>query len=144
MLCAFKRLLIWMLLAALPVQGLAAVSKAVCGPAHHQPPVVQSMHRMQPDDISQQGAHAGHAQEATHAVHQATAADDAGKKESGTYSTNYCSACAACCVGAAAPPSAAIVPSMAGTSSSKVAFQPLRMVSIVPAGLERPPKSSLV
>lgn len=146
--------LIWLLLAALPIQGMAAVVNASCaagaddahavmtsasvhgGPdmnmaatadAHRDDAHPPLMAMSATDDV---GVHAGH--------HVPTQPGDHG--HSSTHAHAGCSACASCCFGASAPPPAALAPTAIGHSDA-VALSPSPLfVGFVPPALERPPR----
>ena len=144
MLRILKTLLIWFMIAAMPVQGLAAVVKASCGPAHH-------------DGLS--ASKAGHVHDAAHGAADAHHHHD-GEQQAGfdaepaeaspeashatAHGSSYCSACAACCVGAFAPPPVVVLPTVHDHSAS-VLIPPRHIApGYVPGGLERPPRSILL
>jgi hypothetical protein len=126
----FKTFLLWLLLAALPLQGIAAAVQTSCGPmAHHGATEVV----LQAQSHHHEGD--GLADSATVAVAKATSDSSDIKQKS-----SFCSACAACCVGAAAPPSG-VAPTSAYNSSLPAVVTPSPLVTgFIPAGLERPPK----
>lgn len=114
------RLLLWILIAALPLQG-SAVAFMSCGVGTAPSASVEH--------------HNGDAAAATHEEHCAQSATDHLSAPHGK-----CSHCASCCVGAAAPPA---VPSLlmptAFTTFAGSAVEPA-MTAYVPATLERPPR----
>ncbi|HYD81868.1 MAG TPA: hypothetical protein VEC06_18865 [Paucimonas sp.] len=139
---ALKSFLIWLLLAALPIQGIAAAAMLSCR-------AMQSV-AATPEAAHAEHAHHGNAAHAQHEAFDETAladrTDDADGAHSGHHSSGKhdastsCSACAACCIGAAPLPAAsnwAAVPN--GSEAVVVAPVPL-MTGFIPAGLERPPR----
>jgi hypothetical protein len=111
----FFRYLLWILIAALPLQGsIAAVVS--CQPG--APPLAAVRHM----DASAAPDHCQQADDAKAAGH--------GK----------CSHCASCCVGAAAPPMvpALVLPAALSSFAGNVA-EPA-MTAYIPATLERPPR----
>lgn len=152
-------LLIWLLLAALPIQGMAAVVNASCaagaddahavmtsasvhaGPdmnmaatadTHRNDAHHQDLHhpRMLMAATDDVSVHAGH--------HVSTQPGDHG--HSSTHAHAGCSACASCCFGASAPPPAALTPTAIGHSDA-VALSPSPLfVGFIPPALERPPR----
>lgn len=135
-----KTFLLWLMIAALPVQGAAAVFQASCGPRHHGSPVVAAA----------EGADQHHAVSAPHTHDGADAepGSDRAQNDEKVASikpaklpvSSYCSACSACCAGAAAPPpSISLTPTFltveAATLSAVVSFG-----GFIPAGPERPPR----
>lgn len=65
-------------------------------------------------------------------------ADSSNTKQ--THKTSYCSACAACCFGAAAPPSSVPAPPTFDTVTVAILPPAVSYTGFIPAGLERPPK----
>jgi hypothetical protein len=133
-----KTLMLWLLLAALPLQGIAAAMQTTCGPMEHGglAEATMSVHLHE---------HGGDALDAgdtvatdTGAAVKSAMSHDTSPDDSHDHAT--CSACASCCVGAvAAPPAAVVTPAYGSSLPSAVAPVPL-VTGFVPAGLERPPK----
>ena len=143
----FRTLLIWSLLLAVPVQGMAAATMAVCGPSHHA-----SAASAQPGHGAS-GVHAHHSGDAPSAQHhhgatpQAETADAAPAGAAATppltqADDQKCSACASCCSFSAVPSAAIDVP--------VPAISPTRFSAVVPRidafaadGPDRPPRTVL-
>jgi hypothetical protein len=134
------RLLLWFFIAALPLQGLAAVLRMCCdqtatASAPHDA-VTPSVHAhcadmaAQPAPVAPSAAHG--------ADHQPQpAGHDAAKVSS-------CATCGAVCLGAAMMPAGAPLPPRLTTPSSAVAIAPdVLLTGHIPAGLERPPRPLL-
>jgi len=129
--------LLCLLMAALPLQGLAAVVKASCGAVHHNP----TMQPLPPaDDAHERHVHhdpAGHgtAGNAADFHHR-----DLQAGESNADVSEHCGSCASCSAGGAVLPGtgraglAESAPTLAPPASTTL------LAGIVPAGLERPPK----
>ena len=132
-----KTLLLWLLIAVLPLHAVATTMSASCGPIHHQAMqgVLSSSNHY--DDV--EASHLQQEREADTANFTTdTSSDETPSGESSKYST--CSACSASCVGASAPPSASkLPPAFNGAESVIVAAAPL-VTGFIPAGLERPPR----
>jgi hypothetical protein len=136
-----KTILLWLLIAALPIQGWAAAVKATCGPAHHDslaaaatPPIHHH------DAMSHHHDHDGHTvSEMTSAAGEdfSSAVDESPDT---TSKSAYCSACAICSVGAVAPPSMASSPPKLAVSEFIVAHPAILFTGHIPTGLERPPR----
>lgn len=141
MLRLLKILLLWMLFAALPVQGFAASMGMSCGQGHEKAPAAAvSMHVM--TDAGMHHRHEG-GDDDRHAAGLAHvgSADHAGDHGAHPHTHTSCSACAACCTGAAAPPLAfSPLPALTGGDGTFLAPLPL-FVGVVPAGIERPPRA---
>ena len=108
------RFLLWLLIAALPLQGIAAAVKTCCGQTHAA-------------SAQAQAHHGGDCAEAGAKVHdQCTGAS--------------CGACASCCLGVAALPAPLVfIPVFFATPAIESA--PATPVSgFIPGGLERPPR----
>lgn len=148
----FKTLLIWLLVIALPVQVTAAVIKSSCGTDHH----AMTTQHLAPEPARtfdhHHGAHgAAHSVQPEHASAQADLADaalsttdaipaDKPVKHDG-HST--CSACAACCIGAVAPPSAHVKTPHFTDFTTRTVLSSKFLSGFIPAGLERPPRDFL-
>ena len=127
---ALTTFLLWLLIAALPLQGFAAAVQASCATTAH--------HAAAQMDVPAQ-SHAEHG----HSAHHDDAAGDATEAGHGTigkHTGSSCSACASCSVGASAPPCLSIG-SLAYGNSQPVVSSPAPLVTgFIPPGLERPPK----
>ena len=136
-----KTFLLWLLIAALPIQGMAAVIKASCGPRHHDMPSV-TMSVVEHHHHSNFTPHQHDMADMNVAADVESAANttDDFQNPKHVHKTSYCSACAACCVGAVAPPSILSLASPR-TKGETVAIPPLvSFTGFIPASLERPPK----
>lgn len=131
-----KTLLLWLLLAALPLQGMAAALQTACGPTERNGSsgTAASMPSHHHHDGDTGHAHVADGDTASESPTSSDKSSDAGHTHSG------CSACASCCVGAAAPPSTLDLPAVHG-DSLPVVISPIPLVAgVVPGGLERPPR----
>jgi hypothetical protein len=124
-----KTFLLWLLLAALPLQGLAAAMQSSCGPTkHHDAPSAIASAQSQSDH--HHDVHADHA--AGHAL--------ADHPAPGEHASASCSACSSCCVGAIALPAGSMAaPVYRAAVPVAIAF-PLLLADFIPGGPERPPK----
>lgn len=155
---ALRRLLVWIMVLAMPVKGMAAMAMLACGPAHVAPPAA----------AAPQAHHAGHAHQAApavqaghahaplhstlpaahhadHAVADPTPPADAGHDPAGDLSASVkhkCSACAACSAGAALPsqPPALLAAEPAPAQFAAAAVSAFRFVT---DGPDRPPRPLL-
>lgn len=129
-----KTLLLWLLLATLPLQGMAAAMQAGCGLPEHGGSADKTM--------SVQGHH--HGGDVTKMAGMDEADDGAAMshdKSSGEkHEHARCGTCPACFAGAFAPPSAAVVTAAHRSSLPSVAAPAPFVAGFVPAGLERPPR----
>jgi hypothetical protein len=133
-----KTLMLWLLLAALPLQGIAAAMQAPCGPMErgNAPEMAMSVESHQHGGdvmaLSDPAATDVGAVAAPAMSHDKSPGDG---PEHGT-----CSACASCCMSAGAPPSAAVITPIYSNSLPSVVTPAPLLAGFVPAGLERPPK----
>src|SRR5437879_5124973 len=100
-----KTLLLWLLIATLPIQGFAAAMMS-CGPNHHESLSTAIMADEHHHDAKAAHRHL-HDDAAMSPVADGASSDFLTNKSPGTHKhkSASCSACAACCVGATAPPS---------------------------------------
>lgn len=138
-----KTLLIWILMAVLPLSAAAASIGMACGPGHQ--PVMQvamshdATHVMQDDaNHHHDGDHSGGLAAASMPAH----ADPGGADQADHATHSTCSACSAFCMGAVAPPSVSVsIPSFSGSEDLMVSAAP-RVSGFIPEGLRRPPRQS--
>ena len=130
-------LLVWVLVALLPLQGYAAAAMISCGPMHAEQALkVQKFH------------HGDHHSGRQHSHHESVGTSNSEPDEFPPALPDLlkfkCSACAACCTGAAAPSPS--IPFVSLTKSHVVTslFFDWSDHSVVPPGLERPPRTALV
>lgn len=133
-----KTLLLWLLLAALPLQGVSAAIKSACGPMEHHGSAEMTM-------SSQSHHHDGDAMEMPDTNVASGSADINSAKSvdqpfGDKHKHSTCSACATCCVGAVAPPSVAVMTSAYSSALPSVVTPTPLVTGFIPAGLERPPK----
>lgn len=84
----FRLFLAWLVLAAIPLQGMAAASMLFCGMGEHHAPAVVAKH-----DTAGEHDHSRHSHAAE--VQLEKTADDAGKKLPDV--AHKCPVCASCC-----------------------------------------------
>jgi hypothetical protein len=123
-----KSLLVWLLLFALPLQGMAAAVQASCT-SHHALMQAGAM----PAHASHLAGHVAHHHDSTHS------ANASGDK---LQDTGSCSSCASCCVGAIAIASQFDIAPVAGPVSGVIAALPPLFAGFIPSRLERPPRVS--
>lgn len=134
-----RALLLWLLMLALPMQGLASVRWANChdAPGGHAAVAVTKAASIQGHAPSGHDHHAGHGGHLDHGmVHaDASASDDA------EAATTTCSVCAACCVVAAPAPAPTVLASEQepGHATPATFGAP---PSAPPHRLERPPRAA--
>lgn len=121
----FLRSLLWLLVAALPLQGFAAVARLCCQP------VTLSISKV--------------AKPVAHCHQMADKADDGGKyiQPVGHQPGHDCGH-AACSVGASAPPSCLSAPVMVPVVSLLPLASSQFLDGHIPAGPERPPRTSFI
>ena len=129
----FKHLLVWLLVALLPLQAVAGSFGMTCAPVQPQSSQDVQGHSMPADD-----AHAGH-----HGGHASQAASD-GEQSSGHHdgklSHSSCSTCSAFCVGAVAPPSSLLPSPTFDGSDAVIVAPPALSVAFLQDGPQRPPR----
>ena len=148
----WRSVFIWLLVLAMPVQGVAALGMQHCAPTHErlvslassvQAPhahanmsAPMSAHLDAPVEALPAAANAApllataHGEHAEHAEHAVPAVDV------------KCSACAACCPALGLPVVAPELPDMPGAPGLAQLRLPL-VPSFVPGGLDRPPRNFL-
>jgi hypothetical protein len=137
-----KTLLLCLLLAALPLQGMAAAMQVACGPMEHH-----GLHDLTMS--AQPHHHDGDAMDMLDMSGIDPAGADAAMRSgmppdksvgATKHKHSACSACASCCAGALAPPSMPVLTPAHSPSLAIVASSAPLVVGFIPAGLERPPK----
>jgi hypothetical protein len=122
----FVRYLLWLLIAALPLQGVAAAAMA----CH--------------DGLKQATAPSHPMADTAEHLDAAAPAHCAGEQNDHSASTHgKCSQCASCCIGAAAPPAIHKAVTPADLPTTAVAAPEPAMTVYVPATLERPPRQNI-
>lgn len=138
---ALRAFLIWAMVIAMPVQGMAASLMLFCGTGHER--VASAwVAGVAADARVHDGAAAGHDHEA-HASHASTAAHDMGEGAGPAqqHTEHTCSACAACCSVLALPMSFSL-PATSGMAHTMRSAAPTPRPSHQPDGLDRPPRST--
>lgn len=149
-----RAFLVWVMVIAMPVQGMAASVMLFCGPSHER--MMQGLMADGPGVGSSRVAEAGHADSAAdHGLHAHAApahpgADNAGAGSDADGLTSLsphsgkftCSACAACCSALALPAGFVLPPP--SSPEHLVPMSPVEPVaSHQPDGLDRPPRTVL-
>ncbi|RJG27911.1 hypothetical protein [Massilia cavernae] len=125
----FKTILLWILIAVVPLHAAAATIGMSCGPVHKA--------AMEPSSSDSTHQHHNMAAAADVADAHAASPDDLKSDKSPHVK---CSACSAFCIGAVAPPSGFIsVPAFSGAETLVVSTATL-VIGFVPEGLKRPPR----
>jgi hypothetical protein len=134
-----KTLLIWILIAVLPLSSAAAAVGMSCAPGHQQAMNGSMSHDVGGVMDDESGIHhaaPGHSSSAS----DASAPADMPSASAGHADHSSCSACSAFCMGAAAPPPVAFaIPSFSGAEDVIVPAVP-RVSGFIPEGLRRPPR----
>jgi hypothetical protein len=128
----FRQALMWLLLLALPVQGLAAATMLHCGAGHQRGASSLAGKAGSAHRHAASGAH----HHAAAAVVTAAVAHDAAQPD---LTKSKCSACAACCIGAALPATALVFESFA-PALAPLAFVSEPAIGFVTDGPDRPPR----
>jgi hypothetical protein len=139
MIRAFKTFFLWLLIASLPVQGMAAAMKSSCAEEHHATASATEMPAMAEHHHAQMTAHHQHAD----GMHMASADAPVEQPHATDHKlkSSVCSSCASCCLGASAPPSVTVLTPVYDSAEFVIASPSPLLASFIPAGLERPPKS---
>lgn len=131
----FKTLLIWLLMAVLPLNAAAAAIGASCGPMHRTMHTAVQGNDAHPVASAAHGLHQ-HA-EAPSLVSQDLAVEDSSPDGDSAHS---CSACSPFCLGAVAPPPAVIAPPSLGGSETVIALPSPLFAGFIPDAHKRPPR----
>lgn len=139
---SFKTLLLWVLLAILPLHAVGAAMPMTCDPVHHRAMQMNqhdlhhhhqagmAMHEHHHDAVQMHEVASGH--------DMADASADSSTGDGHPHAG--CSACAAGCIGAAAPPLAQQSTPVLGGSEA-VLVSPVHLIAgYTPASLDRPPR----
>jgi hypothetical protein len=143
-----RTLMIWLLLAALPVQSWAVATMVNCGPSHHRMtlPAVEVT-----ADTYHGDSHGEHAQAGNdHGSHHHDMATDDGHADQSQADTDpqslslsmgkfKCSACATCCLGMALPSSVLTFDASVSSDAVEPGIPQCHVVFLT-AGVERPPR----
>jgi hypothetical protein len=134
----FRALTIWIVALALPLQGYAAAAMIACGPMHGQ--MASASERSASHDHHDAVSHAHHA------VDEGSDGKAHADETSGfaKFLKFKCSACASCCTAPAAPSPVVSFLGVMQAHAEPIPFFGSSEDSIVPDGLERPPRTSLV
>lgn len=131
-----KTLLLWFLMALVPLHAGAAAMGMSCGPVHQQTMSAAADHHEHDGDMGHQPDGADTAA----AVTDAASSSDGSEASEGP-GHSRCSACSDFCIGAVAPPSSfSPLPAFNGAESVVIALSP-SVVGFVPDGLKRPPRN---
>lgn len=131
---------------ALPIQGMAAVSKMSCGPSHHDPMAGPSVHEHDHDEDVETLQHYDPsnlvvAKDDLRAA-SLSKVDNSFPENSHFHKCASCSTSSACCTGTAAPPSAVTI-LFPFVASGPAFIAPATLVThFIPGSLERPPRST--
>ncbi len=130
-------LLLWLLIAALPIQGMAAAIQATCASENQGSAIMM----MAPEHHHDMASH-GHDHDDHHVASVDGSADKSGQLPdvADNHEHSTCSACASCCVGGVAPPSAAVQTPSYDSSNFVFVSAPSLVAGFIPPSLERPPK----
>lgn len=135
----FKTLLVWLLVALLPLHAVAGSLGMSCAPVHQR----SGQGAIDSAPLHHEGAADAHAHH--NGAHAAEPADPGAHAHASAstvekQSHSSCSACSAFCIGAVAPPSAYLpVPAFDGTDAVAVP-PPVFAVGFIQDGPQRPPR----
>lgn len=143
-----RAVLLWVMVIALPVQGMAASLMTFCGPSHEL--MMQggaSEHHGKQVPHAHDGAEAHLPMSAQSGIGHADAALSDGTAEDAAGLFSFlgqfsCSACAACCSMMGLPANLSL-PSQPSSAQSVLAWLAISVQSHLPDGLDRPPRAIL-
>lgn len=131
-----KTLLLWLLIALVPLHAGAAAMGMSCGPVHQQTMSASADHHEHDGDMG----HQHDSVNATAALAESPSSPDS-PDASDDPGHSTCSACSDFCIGAVAPPSSfSPLPALNGAESVVISRSP-SVVGFVPDGLKRPPRN---
>lgn len=140
-----RAVFVWVMVIAIPVQGMAASAMLFCGASHQR-----MAHAMLRDASPAAASHAAHGHDHAamgHGAHPAAAqaaapADAGGSADLSSFQgPSSCSACAACCLALALPASLLTLAPMSPDHPAWMAMV-AAVVSHQPDGLDRPPRTA--
>lgn len=143
-----RTLLVWLLVLAVPAQGMAAATMAFCGPNHHEgasaraATIVASEHAHHGDSLSVHGLDAGASADMASADTASVNAHPAAEKASQA-SQKKCSACASCCSLGALLSTVPVVPATDPAPAVFITVVP-SVLAVAADGPDRPPRYVLV
>lgn len=126
-------MMVWVMVIAMPLQGMAAPLMLFCGPTHGR-----MMQGVVPPQAATMPAHDhmhGHDDSVAASHHD-------GSTPAAQHGQSSCSACAACCV-MLAMPARFEVPAQSGSRHRPPPLVTVPVPSHLPDGLDRPPRSRL-
>lgn len=138
-----RKVLIWIVVTLLPLQGYAAAAMISCGPMHARmslgaaesaPEAAEHLHATH--------SHAAHGQ-AAHSHGEPASDNSSDLPAFGDLARSNCSACASCCTAPAAPTPSQLLMGLPRSHAEAIPFFPTSEDSVVPDGLERPPRHHL-
>ena len=141
-----RTLLIWLLVLAIPAQGVAAATMAFCGPKHHGGVAAAAADLAATAGHAHGGLEATVADEHPRADASAPVADEPGvsaKARIGSADQHKCNVCGACCSTGALM---SAVPTMLAVDAASTAFSSV-VATVDPFaadGPDRPPRNILV
>jgi hypothetical protein len=140
---SLRSLLIWLMAVALPIQAVAAAGMQHCGAAHRlmqvgsAAAVVLDVHDHVHEAVPHQHGDAGLDVEMS-----AGDSSDEGPNSTALGDDHTCSACANCCSAAALPASGVRLPAPS-IAAQAAAMATTDLLSFMPGGIDRPPRTSL-
>ncbi|MBT9501674.1 MAG: hypothetical protein IV092_10550 [Burkholderiaceae bacterium] len=126
--------LAWLLAVALPIQGYAATTMLLCGPAHHQSSATHDHAMHEHGDAAM-----GHDGTGAHGEATEASPTPGGDKAQ----TGKCSVCSSCC-NAAAITASVVAPAVVSPDLPEVVPVLIAEERVIIGGLERPPRHSRI
>jgi hypothetical protein len=138
-----RTLLIWLMVLAIPAQGLAAATRAFCGPNYHSGGSARAEASETVSSHSHHGAAPSvHESDSSGATAEAIAGEAPDTSKSGSGTKQKCSACASCCSVGAIPTSWPHVPATDAAPTVFTAVVPT-VDAFAAGGPDRPPRHVL-
>ena len=135
-----KLLAVWILVIALPMQGLAAATMMSCEQSHsHEAKSLAEGHN--------HAMHSGHDEGVSHetTAHESVADNHATHHSSSTkHACSNCGTCTVCCSSTAIVATSLTLPLQFDSNKANLAYSASQFTSFISAGIERPPRSILV
>lgn len=137
----FTTLLVWLLMAALPLHAVAASVNMSCTRVQQHPGAVQmARHASQAASADPHAHHGMHGMDPVATVSDGHEGERSTDANTGKLAHSSCSACSAFCIGAVAPPSPSLPLPFFDGAETLVAAPADFVAGFIPDGPQRPPR----
>ena len=133
-----KLFAVWILIFALPMQGLASVTMVNCEKSHsHEATILIDSHDHSLQSVHQEAATHQHVLDATynHQTHHSSTSK---------HTCSHCCTCALCCAGSAIIANSLNAAAHFEQKKTNLTYTAPKFTSFISAGIERPPRFILV